>query len=166
MSAIKERQYQPSAPKDSDLVSDRIRDSLVLLQHLLDGALPAIEDRVDNRPRDPRVIILSDAMWDKTKTEIWDPGSGPHGFGRMAWIVWIPPSDFSDGELVYASQEASTELLRWSNELKPKKTFIVFLEVMALAAPYFSPDLADKLKGRDVWKWTLVQLQYLDSRQP
>jgi hypothetical protein len=142
LSAIKERQYQPSGPKDSDLVSDRIRDSLVLLQHLLDGALPAIEYRVDNRPRGPPVIILSDAMW--------DPGSGPHGFGRMALIVWIPPSDSSEGELVYASQEASTELLQWSNDLKPKKTFIVFLEVMALAAPYFSPDLADKLKGRDV----------------
>ena len=34
LSAIKERQYQPSAMTGSDLVSERIRDSLVLLQHL------------------------------------------------------------------------------------------------------------------------------------
>jgi len=65
----------------------------------------------------------------------------------MAWIVWIPPSDSSDGELFYASKEADSDLLRWSNDLKAKKTFIVFLEVMALAAPYFSPGLHSTASG-------------------
>jgi hypothetical protein len=78
----------------------------------------------------------------------------------MAWIVWIPPSDSSDGELFYASKEADSDLLRWSNDLKAKKTFIVFLEVMALAAPYFAPGLADKIKGRDVIHFADTQGSY------
>ena len=50
-------------------------------------------------------------------------------------VLAVPLSDLSEGELFHASQEADTELLQWSNDLKPKKTFIVFLKVMALAAP-------------------------------
>ena len=40
--------------------------------------------------------------------------------------------------------------MAYCNDMKPKKSFIVFLEVVALAAPYFSPELASKLQDRDV----------------
>jgi len=141
LSAIKDRQYRMTDTVEADTVSDRMKDSLFLLQHLLSGHLPPIEYQLDSRPNRRPVIILSDAMW--------QPTPGPHGFGRMAWMVWFPVGDIG-GELLYASAEVDTSVLRWSNDLKPKQSFIVFLEVLALAAPYFSPDMAARLRGRDV----------------
>ena len=141
LSSIKDRQYRISESADGATVTETMRDSLRLIRLLLSGHLPAIEYRLDSKPAQRPVIILTDAMWNK------EPG--PHGFGRMAWLVSVPGIDGTD-MLYYASAEADPELLRWSNDQKPKKSFIVFLEVVALTAPYFSSALAELLRGRDV----------------
>ena len=117
LSTIKDRQYGMSPSEEGDLISDRIKDSLFLLQHLLSGHLPPIEYRLDSKPDSRPVIILSDAMW--------QPTPGPHGFGRMAWVIWFPVGD-SGGELVYASAEADASVLRWSHDLKPKQSLLCF----------------------------------------
>ena len=141
LSSIKDRQYRLSESEEGSSVTEAMRDSLCIIRLLLGGLLPAIEYRLGSKPAQRPVIILTDAMW--------NPEPGPHGFGRMAWLVSVPGLDGSD-KLYYASAEAEPELLQWSNDQKLKKSFIVFLEVVALCAPYFSSALADLLRGRDV----------------
>ena len=81
--------------------------------------MPPIEYRLDSLPDSWPVIILLDAMWNDKP--------GPHGFVRMAWMVWFPVGD-TDGELVYTSAEADMELPRGSNDLKPKKRYTPYCE--------------------------------------
>ena len=81
--------------ESGDCISSRIRESLILLHHFLSGHLPPIDYRLDSLPDSWPVILLSDAMWNDKP--------GPHGFGRMAWMVWFPVGD-TDGELVYAGR--------------------------------------------------------------
>ena len=56
--------------------------------------------------------------------------------GKHGWVVW--------GDLA-----APPELLAWSNRIKAKQTFIVLLELVAIAAVYSSP-IALAFRGRDV----------------
>ena len=41
-------------------------------------------------------------------------------------------------------------MLQYFNDLKVKKTFICVFEELGLAAPYFTPEVADMLADRDV----------------
>ena len=53
------------------------------------------------------------------------------------------------GRLCWASMAAPAKLLEWSDQIRHKETFIVLLELVALAAVYSSP-VAQFLRGRDV----------------
>ena len=86
----------------------------------------------------------------------------------MGFVVWFPddgspPPDCAGeiqvardadgsevrGWLCWASASAPAELLKWSDDIRHKETFIVLLELVALAAVYSSP-VAQFMRGRDV----------------
>ena len=126
LTTLKDCQYHMSESDDGALITEAIHDGLQLIRFLLSGHLHAIEYWLDSKLAKRPVIILTNAMWNK------EPG--PHGFGQMPWLVSVPNSTDND-DLYHASGEADPELLSWSNDQKPKRSFAVFLEVVALAVP-------------------------------
>ena len=108
----------------------------------MDGALPDVEFRLDVDEAPP-VVVLSDAMWRPSAAE---PVAG---FGRIAYLVWIPLRT-GGGKLVFAECDAPRDMLLAFAALRAKAQYICDLEEVALAAPYFSPQLAESLNGQQL----------------
>ena len=82
---------------------------------------------------------------------VWLPDDGspaPDCAGGVQ-VVWPPAGSVMPGWLCWASMAAPAKLLEWSDQIRHKETFIVLLELVALAAVYSSP-VAQFLRGRDV----------------
>jgi hypothetical protein len=139
------RQYSDDAANMKGWhLSEQLKECLIFIVSFFGEDLPDVVYplSLSDTPSLPPVVILSDAMWNPV------PGN-PLGVGQMAFIVWVPGTQ-GDGQLFFSWSVASTEALAFSFGLREKKQFICFLEEMALAAPYFHPDLVSMLEGRDV----------------
>jgi hypothetical protein len=122
-------------------LTPELHASLSLLRQLLDKDLPDAEIRLD-AAAEPPVLLLSDAMWRPSESD-------ENGYGRVAWLGWIPLRT-GGGKLMYADADAPPDMLAFFAVLKKRKQYICDLEEVALAAPYFAPELTDSLEGRCV----------------
>ena len=91
----------------------------------------------------PPVVVLSDASWHPVAGSLF-------GAGRLAFIVWFPPEGDLGERLLFACTEVADSFFERSYRLREKSQFICFLEVVALAAPYYHAALAADFAGRDV----------------
>ena len=87
----------------------------------------------------PPVMVWSDASWHPVS-------DSPNGAGRVAFIVYIP----GPGRLVFAESLVPASVLIRITALRRQQNLICPLEEIALAAPYFCPEIAGDLVGRDV----------------
>ena len=123
-------------------VDESLASSLRFLRQLFDGGLPDRRLPALSRAPAPPIVILSDAMWEPA------PGTST-GTGHMAFVVWVPDESTGGGTLSYAHKAAPQGLLAWSHAMRPQQSFIIMLELVALAAPYFS-SISPSFAGRDV----------------
>jgi hypothetical protein len=163
LSALINRQYHSHGNRG---VGETLRRSMAVLLDIFTDDTPVVLP-TRPRPRQQPVVILTDASYEEAA-----PGR-PHGSGHLGQVVWIPddgrgppPCENStpwrrqtvqspvggravDGWLSHAAMEAPAELLAWSAEFKDKETYIVLLELVAMASAYVG-DIAEAFRGRDV----------------
>jgi len=90
----------------------------------------------------PPIMVWSDASW--------HPEQGPLiGAGRVAFIAFIPQPGRRP-RLVFAESLVPASVLTRITVLREQQNLICPLEEIALAAPYFCPEIACDLVGRDV----------------
>jgi hypothetical protein len=87
----------------------------------------------------PPVVILSDASWEQE-------------VGELGWVASIPMADGSREEF-FAGAKAPPALIAASRDLRDKDQMVCFLEAVAVAAVYESPQIASRIAGRDVLHW-------------
>ena len=147
---ISRRQYAPT-PSPHEAVTeelweldDDLRQALLTLREFMTGELPDVEVRMWADAAPP-IIVLSDAMW--------RPSADAHGLGigRVAYLVWEPPHEaLGEGVITFAEADVPTQILQSFAALKTKKQYICDLEEVALAAPYFAPELRRVFENRHV----------------
>jgi hypothetical protein len=163
LGALITRQYRSHGERRVD---DALRRAMAVLRDIFASDTPVV---LPTRPRpwQAPVVILTDASYEEA-----GPGR-PHGSGCLGQVIWIPDDGRGpppggnlrpwrrqavrspvggrtiDGWLSHAAMEAPAELLAWSAEFKTKETYIVLLELVAMAAAY-AGDIAEMFRGRDV----------------
>jgi hypothetical protein len=151
LNAFKRRQYESRPPsRPTGLDEDEswpidiqnedgldLKSALLFIRRLLEGpCCPALLRCADSG--EFPVLIWSDASWDAV--------SG----GRIGYVVRFPKVGDDPAEVIYSEADAPAELVERLYRLRVQKTFIHPLELLGIVAPYFAPQLADRLRGRDV----------------
>ena len=144
MQPIQERANAPDDLSDTSL-SHEGRASLVFLTEFLADIessrltihLPA------SRP--PPVVVFSDAAWKPRPPLLY-------GVGEVATVV-RDPEHAASRRLVFAASPVPDSAFEWLQRLRPQRQPITALEVMALVAVLFMPEVAESLRGRDIYFW-------------
>lgn len=118
-----------------------LRESLAFVRMMLDGLLPDAELRAAARERPP-AVFLSDAMFKPANQRA-------PAISHVAWIMWYPLRT-GGGRLLFSEGELPVEMLAFFEAMRAKKTYICQAEEVGIAAPYFSPEVAQLVRGEDV----------------
>jgi len=126
-------------------LSPPLRAALERVTALMDSALTDVHIRCCARPPPP-IIILSDAQWAPAPPLL-------AGAGRVAFIV-ICPRDRSRSlrncDTFFADTSVPDQVMKLLHSLRESKVHICALEEIGIAAPYFCPELQERLRDADV----------------
>ena len=135
---LTKRQYETL-----ELMTAEIEAALRFMIGALGTRLPDCVLRAYASP-DSHALVASDASFEPPRPPLL------HGSGVIAFMVFFPASEAGPEITVVASAPATQTLLASIYKLRKQATFIHGLEALGLAAPYCSPRLQSRFRGRRV----------------
>ena len=160
---INYRQYgggsTPISGRPEWYLSDELKAAIIFIRRILTEASCAAVYKT-SRSALPPALVWGDASWDPhlLNSAEWvkhcaegQPPVLEHGYGRIGFIVCFPAlaAGLVD-EYFFADSIVPQRILKKLGELRLQKTYIHPLELIGIVVPYFSVELQERFRGRDV----------------